>query len=62
MLGEAGSLEFRWELFNLFNRVNLSDPSGALFGATGNLNSSAGQITSTRLNSRQIQLALKLVF
>ena len=62
MLGEAGALQFRWEMFNLFNRPNYSDPSTNLFGVTGTVNSGAGEITSTRLSSRQIQLALKLLF
>ena len=62
MLGEGGALQFRWELFNLFNRPNFSNPSTNLFGVAGTVNSGAGDITSTRLSSRQIQLALKLMF
>ncbi len=64
MLGESGSLQFRAEFYNLLNRANFGDPGLLLFNATGAPVSSAGQITSTRsgLSSRQIQLAMRLVF
>ena len=71
LLGEGGQLEFRIETFNLFNHTNLAIPSG-YHTFTGNLTdvgiyseapvSTAGQITSTVGNPRQVQLSLKLIF
>ncbi len=89
-LGENGSLEFRAEIFNIFNRANLGLPNGTTYsgtlpsgyvpgapvasGSNGAPNAApvgatfasplgtAGQITTTQTNSRQIQLALKLIF
>ena len=55
-LGESGSLEFRAEVFNILNRVNFDLPDVNAFAATG------GRILSTVRESRQIQLALKIVF
>jgi hypothetical protein len=64
-LGEAGKLEFRAEFFNLFNRANFGSPDRRVF--TGRRqgespNSSAAVIDETVNTSRQVQLALKLVF
>ena len=77
-LGEAGNLEFRAEMFNILNRPNFGPPNNTVFGGTlaacgaapvngaGCNNQSpfatAGQITTTSTKSRQIQLALKLIF
>jgi hypothetical protein len=69
-LGEKGALEFRAEIFNLLNRANFSLPSGATFagtltdgaGPTETPLSGVGQIKSTQTSSRQIQLALKMIF
>ena len=63
-LGEGGNLQFRAEVFNLMNHPNLGPPSASsIFGsATGAISQSAGVISSTITTSRQIQLALKLVF
>ena len=55
-LGESGGLEFRAEIFNILNRVNFDQPDANAFAAT------AGQILATVQSSRQIQLALKIVF
>lgn len=62
VLGEAGNLQFRAEFFNLFNRANFGVPAFNLFDQTGRPRSNAGEITDTRTTSRQIQLALRLVF
>lgn len=66
-LGETGRLEFRAEFFNILNRVNLdARPNSTLFagGATdpGAPLVTAGRINATVTTSRQIQLALKLLF
>jgi hypothetical protein len=72
-LGENGKLQFRAEMFNILNRANFSFPSGAVFqGAVSgtavnrtpysNTVNAVGRITSTATTSRQIQLALKLIF
>jgi hypothetical protein len=51
---EGMKLEFRGELFNLFNRTEFSMPEVTL-GLP-----QTGQITATSLPNRQIQFALKL--
>jgi hypothetical protein len=69
-LGEKGSVQFRAELFNLLNRANFGMPVGTAFsGSTADVGlwtekavGNAGQITTTSTTSRQIQLALKLIF
>jgi len=62
VLGEGGSLQFRAEFFNLFNRPNFGAPALNLFTNTGARRSNAGQITTTGTPSRQIQFALKVLF
>lgn len=64
---DTANVEFRAELFNVFNHPNFSEPNGAVF--TGSLTheaeaplASAGQITSTVGTSRQVELSLKLVW
>jgi hypothetical protein len=65
---ENMNLQFRAELFNILNHTNLSYPASTLFtgtpSATGTLGrvSTAGQITSYAVPSREIQLGLKLIF
>jgi hypothetical protein len=69
-LGEQGSLQFRAEFFNILNRANFSTPLGVTFTGTptsvGGYSqaplSTAGQITATSTTSRQIQLALRVMF
>ncbi len=76
-LGEAGAVQFRAETFNILNHANFNLPSTTAVwsasapasGVAGPIGSTgipqfatAGQITSTVNNSRQIQLALKLIF
>jgi hypothetical protein len=61
-IAERVSLQFRCEAFNLFNHPNFGQPQNNLAVAT------FGQITATRTtrgdlgSSRQLQLALKLIF
>lgn len=67
--GEAKSIEFRAEFFNLFNHVNFDNPVNNLNAATvdqvtGQIINPGdfGRITSTSNNPRLIQLALKVNF
>ena len=68
-LGEGGRLEFRAEIFNIMNRANFDAPSSTIFAGTGSNDAHAeaplatsGKVTRTATSSRQIQLALKLIF
>jgi len=69
-LGEAGLVQFRAEFFNVLNHPNFGPASGLVFGGfpgsvspfSGKARATAGKITTTQGNARQIQLALRLVF
>jgi len=83
-LGEQGNVQFRAELFNIFNHPNFAPPSGTLttavvpsstattLVAAGQYNGpnpalaintgTFGALTRTVTKSRQVQLALKIVF
>ena len=71
-LGEAGSLGFRAEFFNLLNHPDFNIPTNGrtVYTATGTSAtprtppplSTAGQISNTVSPARQIQFALKLIF
>ncbi len=61
-MGEAKRLEFRWEMFNIFNRANFSQPDFGVFRSARTANRTAGHITSTRTTSREIQFGLKYIF
>jgi hypothetical protein len=64
---ERLDIQFRAEFFNIFNHPDFGEPtstnfvSGATVG-TGKINPSAGIITTTTNNSRQIQFGLKAIF
>jgi len=53
---EAHSLEFRAEAFNVFNTPQFANPDNG-FG-----DGAFGQVTSTKLDSRELQIALKYYF
>jgi hypothetical protein len=55
-------LQFRLEVFNLFNRANFATPEMTLVLPDGTINPEAGQITSLRTPARQAQLGLRWVF
>ena len=64
-LGEGGMLEFRAEMFNFLNHPNFALPDNGVFAANVTQEAplgTAGQVTATAAKSRQIQLALKLIF
>jgi hypothetical protein len=62
-LSERLDLQFRAEAFNLFNTANFNTPNLIAFtSATAPPSTTAGVITSTTTTSRQLQLALKLIW
>ncbi|HEU4710347.1 MAG TPA: TonB-dependent receptor [Pyrinomonadaceae bacterium] len=60
--GEGRVLQFRSEVFNLFNRANFGTPLRVLFDTQGNRIASAGQIKNTVTPARQLQFGLKFAF
>ena len=56
--GEGRHLQLRAEIFNILNRANFNTPNAIAFTPTG-VSPTAGVITSTSTNSRQIQLGCK---
>ncbi len=72
-LTERVTLQFRAELFNIFNHTNLSlpvasvftgtaSPTSALFSGINYNTATAGQILTAAVPSREIQFGLKLIF
>jgi hypothetical protein len=70
LLGEAGSVQFRAEIFNILNHPDFSFPNTVAFGGDPTFlspfsqapESNFGQITATNGKPRQIQFALKILF
>ena len=60
-IAERAKLQFRAELFNILNRANFNTPNAVVFTPSG-VSPTAGVITSTSTNSRQIQFGLKLLW
>jgi hypothetical protein len=64
-ISETFNAQFRFEVFNVLNHPNFALPplgNQEIFLANGNANASAGQLTSTLTSSRQLQLALKIIW
>ena len=63
-VSDAFNAQFRTEFFNVLNRPNFAPPldNRNIFDATGAAIANAGLITSTQTPSRQIQLALKIIW
>jgi hypothetical protein len=55
-------VQFRLEVFNLFNRANFATPEMTLVLLDGTINPEAGSITSLRTPARQAQLGLRWMF
>jgi hypothetical protein len=53
-------VQFRAEVFNLFNRANFRLPDNVTVGPEAATN--VGQITRTATTSRQLQFGVKLIF
>jgi hypothetical protein len=53
---ERFNMQFRTEMFNLLNQANFGNPGNSMD------NANFGQINSTSVNARLIQMALKLTF
>jgi hypothetical protein len=62
---ERQTIQFRAEFFNTFNHPQFTNPNygqGAIYGLPNFAAGNFGQITSTSVNPRIIQLALKYIF
>ena len=62
---ENHTLQFRAEFFNAFNHPQFTNPNygqGAIYALPNFAAGNFGQITSTSVNPRIIQLALKYIF
>ncbi|MSO21474.1 MAG: hypothetical protein EXQ56_13655 [Acidobacteria bacterium] len=61
-LTESWRMQFRAEFFNILNRANFAKPAASIFNASGVLSGSAGNISNTTTEGRQIQFGLRLNF
>ena len=55
-VGGRANAEFRWDVFNLFNHPGFGFPNAAIGNAT------VGRITTTIVDNRSMQFALKVNF
>jgi hypothetical protein len=64
-ISDAFNVQFRLEVFNVLDHANFRPPTGAtaqVFNVNLQRVATAGQLTATSTTSRQIQLAVKLVW
>ena len=63
-ISETFNVQFRWEIFNIFNHANFNPPTDntAVFDETGAITGNAGQLDATSTSSRQMQFALKVIW
>jgi hypothetical protein len=63
-ISEAFNVQLRVEIFNLFNHANFNPPTAneTIFPGNGAPVPGAGAITSTAATSRQMQVALKVIW
>ena len=64
-LGETGALQFRAEFFNILNHPSFGLPQQVVYTGRNDVEparSTAGEITSTFSEAREVQLALKIIF
>jgi Carboxypeptidase regulatory-like domain/TonB-dependent Receptor Plug Domain len=61
--GEKLKAQFRVEIYNILNNVNMQATTLTIFDGSGNLNTNVGQLLGPTANTaRQIQFGLKLLF
>ena len=63
-ISETFNVQFRAEVFNIFNRSNFNPPTSneIILDGSGNPAPGAGLIDSTSTTSRQLQFALKIIW
>jgi Carboxypeptidase regulatory-like domain/TonB-dependent Receptor Plug Domain/TonB dependent receptor len=66
-ISESFDVQFRAEFFNILNRANFAVPdlgngNDDIFDATGTVNPTAGLLTKTSTDPREIQFAIKLIW
>jgi hypothetical protein len=65
-ISETFNVQFRAEIFNIANRANFAPPvlpdQTDIFNSDGTANDSAGQLTSTVTDAREVQFGLKIIW
>jgi hypothetical protein len=67
-ISEQFNIQFRMEVFNIFNRANFNPPTSnsQIYDGSGNSlgspSGAAGQLDTTATTSRQVQFAIKVIW
>ena len=61
-ISENFNIQFRFEIFNAFNRANFGLPGNQVFFGNGSPNAFAGRIFNTQTTNREIQFGLKIIY